>query len=186
MNLPAPTSQWRSRLTLLLIVAMFFSSFGIAAFLFFTGWTPAGSRNFGELLQPPKPLAGIPLQRADGRPYAWAPDKQRWQLVFVAPANCGEPCARMLDTLHRVWFSEGRQADRIELLWFGEVPAQSERFRALVPMAANPEFVAALPDVARPDSLPVYLVDPDGFLALRYPPGFNPSGLRKDLGRLLK
>ena len=186
MKPSAPASKLRSRLTLLLIVAMFFSSFGIAAFLFFTGWTPAGSRNFGELLQPPKALAGIQLQRADGTPYAWAPEKQRWQLVVVAPADCGEPCARMLDNLHRVWFSEGRQADRIDILWFGDVPAQGERFRGLVPMAANPEFIAALPDVSRPDALPVYLVDPDGFLALRYPPGFNPSGLRKDLGRLLK
>jgi hypothetical protein len=40
--------------------------------------------------------------------------------------------------------------------------------------------------VARADALPVYLADPNGWLVLRYAPGFEPSGLRKDLGRLLK
>ena len=38
----------------------------------------------------------------------------------------------------------------------------------------------------RPESLPVYFVDPGGFLVMRYAPGFDPSGMRKDLARLLK
>ena len=53
-------------------------------------------------------------------------------------------------------------------------------------MQASAELQARLPDLARPDALPVYLADPNGYLVLRYPPGFNPSGLRKDLGRVLK
>ena len=40
--------------------------------------------------------------------------------------------------------------------------------------------------MASADALPVYLADPNGYLVLRYPAGFNPSGLRKDLGRVLK
>ena len=39
---------------------------------------------------------------------------------------------------------------------------------------------------AAPDALPVYLIDGRGFLVMRYAPGFDPSGLRKDLARLLK
>jgi len=179
-------SKLRSRLIRLRIVAMFFGSFGIAAYLRFSGWRPAGSKNFGELLQPPKDLGAIALHRADGRPYAWAPADERWQVVVVAPADCGAPCARLLDTLHRVWLSEGRQAARVQVLWFGELPAQAPAFSGLVPMAANPAFVAALPDASRPEALPVYFVDPGGFLVMRYAPGFDPSGMRKDLARLLK
>ncbi len=185
MTAAAP-SKLRSRLILLLIVAMFFSSFGVAAYLRFSGWRPAGSKNFGELLQPPKDLSAQRLQRADGTDYAWAPQDERWQVVFVAPKDCGAPCTRMLDTLHRVWLSEGRHAARVHVLWFGELPAGAPTFSGLVPMAGNPEFIAALPDTARPDALPVYFVDPGGFLAMRYAPGFDPTGLRKDLARLLK
>jgi hypothetical protein len=32
----------------------------------------------------------------------------------------------------------------------------------------------------------VWLVDPHGFLVLRYREGFDPSGLRKDLSRLIR
>jgi hypothetical protein len=36
------------------------------------------------------------------------------------------------------------------------------------------------------DGVPVYVIDPNGFVILRYPPGFDPSGLRADLAKLLK
>ena len=39
---------------------------------------------------------------------------------------------------------------------------------------------------ARADSLPIYLADPGGFVALHYPPGFDPAGVKKDLGKLIK
>ena len=32
----------------------------------------------------------------------------------------------------------------------------------------------------------MYVIDPNGFVILRYPPGFDPAGLRADLARLLK
>ena len=41
-------------------------------------------------------------------------------------------------------------------------------------------------DVATGDSDPVWLVDPNGFVVLRYAPGFDPGDLRTDLARLLK
>lgn len=34
--------------------------------------------------------------------------------------------------------------------------------------------------------VPVYVIDPNGFLILRYPPGSDPGGLRSDLAKLLK
>jgi hypothetical protein len=181
-----PNSQLRSRLTLLLIAAMFFSSFGIAAFLRFTGWTPGHGKNFGELLQPPTNLSALKLLRADGQPYAWTPEKNIWRIVVVPAPDCGKACANMLDTLHRVWLIQGRKADRLDVLWFGPLPADAPRFRRLVEMRPEPALTAALPEVARADAVPVYLIDPSGFLALHYRAGFDPTGLKKDLGKLLQ
>ncbi len=45
---------------------------------------------------------------------------------------------------------------------------------------------ARLPGVDDPAGTPVYVVDPNGFVVLRYAPGFDPGGLRADLARLLK
>lgn len=179
-------SQARSRLQLLLVAVFFLGSFGIAAALFFGGWKPSQTRNFGQMLEPYPDLRDLALARADGQPWRWQPVERNWHVIVTAPEGCGEPCVRMLDVLHRVWLSEGRHADRLKVLWFGELPAGAEPFAGLVPMRADAGLAARLPDVARPDALPVYLADPNGYLVLRYAPGFDPSGLRKDLGRLLK
>jgi hypothetical protein len=53
-------------------------------------------------------------------------------------------------------------------------------------MQPSAALQARLPDLARAAALPVYLADPNGYLVLSYAPGFNHSGLRKDLGRVVK
>ena len=176
----------RSRLTLLLIAVFFLGSFAVAATLFFGGWRPPHTRNVGEMLDPYPDLRTLSLQQADGQPWTWQPANRHWHVIVAPPADCGAPCTQLLDALHRVWLSEGRHADRLQVLWFGELPAGAPQFPGLVPMRANAGLQAKLPDQARADALPVYLADPNGYLVLRYAPGFNPSGLRKDLGRVLK
>jgi len=180
------SSKTRSRLQLLLVAAFFLGSFGVAAALFFGGWKPSHTRNIGEMLEPYPDLRELAFTRAGGEAWRWQPAERNWHVVVAVPADCGEPCSRLYDVLHRVWVSEGRHADRLKVLWFGPLPAGVESFGGLVPMQADAALAARLPDAARPDALPVYLADPNGYLVLRYAPGFDPSGLRKDLGRLLK
>ena len=183
---PLPPSQLRSRLVLLLVAAMFLGSFLVAAALRFSGWSPQHTRNFGELLQPPRPLGGIALHRIDGAPYPWAPERNRWRLLALPAPGCTTACARTLDVLHRAWLSMGQKADRLDVLWVGPLPAGAPSFRSLVVIAPDARLAAELPEASRADALPVYLVDPSGYVALHYRPGFDPSGLRKDLGKLLK
>ena len=182
----SPPSQLKSRLTLLLVVAMFLSSFFIAAFLRFTGWQPASTRNVGELLQPPVNLGATQLRRADGSPYDWSPQLHRWRLLVAPAPGCTTACERVLDEVHRVWLTQGRKADDLDVLWMGELPQAGPRFRRLVPLQADPVVLSALPDRGRADAVPLYLVDPGGYVALRYPAGFDPAGVKKDLGKLLK
>ena len=180
-----PPSRWRGRLVLLLVAAAFFGSFGIAALLRFTGWQPQGMRNHGELLQPPVPLAALPLKRADGSRFEWRPERNTWRYLVAPAQGCTQACTRTLDALHRLWLSEGRKAERVEVLWLGPLP-EGPRFRALLPMQVEPGVLARLPQAATPEALPVYLVDPDGYLVLHYRPGFELGGMRKDLGKLVK
>lgn len=181
------TTLLRSRATLLLVVALFFTSFGVALYLIYSGWRPTATRNAGELLAMPVELGTLGLTRDDGTPYPeWEDDKRLWRVVVLPPSDCGEPCLKLSDSLYRVWISEGRHADRVQVLWFGEVPAQAPAYRAFLPMAASPALRAKLPASHVDGSLAVYLIDPNGFLVMRYAPGFDPTGLRKDLARLLK
>jgi hypothetical protein len=182
----ARPSQLKSRLILLLIVAMFFSSFFIAWGLRLSGWTPSGSKNLGQLIEPPKDLSQASFRYADGKPYAWQTEKHIWRVVVVPSADCTTACTQMTDTLLRVWETQGRQAERVDVLWFGKLPENAHTFRKLFPMQASPALQQALTQTSSAQSLPVYLIDPNGFLVMQYRPGFNPSDLRKDLARLLK
>ncbi|HLS83516.1 MAG TPA: hypothetical protein VK016_02530 [Arenimonas sp.] len=179
-------SRFRPRLVLLLVAALFLGSFGVAAGLFFGGWEPGHTRNLGEMFDPYPRLQALDLARADGQPWVWQPAERHWHVIVPVPADCGASCAELLDVLHRVWLSEGRHAERLRVLWFGELPGQAPAFAGLVPMAPSPDLLALLPDAPAAGALPVYLADPNGYLVLRYAPGFDPSHLRKDLGRLLK
>ena len=178
--------QWKSRLILLLIVAMFFSSFFVAWGLRLAGWTPQGSKNFGELIQPPIDLTASSFRHADGKPYPLEPEKHLWRVVIVTTPGCTDACTAMTDTLFRVWETQGRQAERVDVLWFGELPKNSRTFRKLFAMQSSPELLAALPQTATDTSLPVYIMDNRGNIVMQYRPGFDPSHLRKDLSRLLK
>ncbi len=180
------SSVFRSRLTLLLVVSLFFVSFGIAAALIFSGWKPSSTRNFGELLATPIDLGAVQLNNADGSSYGWEPKRRLWRIVVLPPPACSDACIELIDTLQRVWISEGRHADRVEVLWFGEVPKQAALWRTFRAMQPSPALRQALPAGHDDTALPVYLIDPSGFLVMRYAPGFDPTGLRKDLARLLK
>jgi hypothetical protein len=177
----------RSRLLLVGIVVMFMLPFFAAVVMRFSGWEPERTRNFGQLLEPPVDVSPIAIQRADGSDYAYQPLERSWQVMVFPPADCGQPCLVLADALYRVWLGEGRKAAKVRILWFGEVPEQAARYPALIPMRDAPALRERMPGLGESsDALPVYLVDPSGFLVMRYPPGFDPSGLRRDLGRLIK
>lgn len=178
----------RSRVMLLLLAVLFAAPVVAAIVLHAIGWEPTRTRNHGTLLQPPPDLRALELQRADGTPYAWTPRDRRWRIAVVPPAGCDRVCTELVASLDKVWQLQGRRADRLDVLWFGELPAGAVPFRRLVPMKPDAAFAAHLPD-SQPDAggqPPLYLIDPSGFLAMRYAPGADVAGVREDVARLLK
>ncbi len=182
-----PDAHRRNRNALLLIALMIFGSFIVAGTLRFSGWRPAVTRNKGELLQPPGDLRRLHPQRGEGGEYAWNPIERHWRILVAPPSGCGTRCEQLASDLDKVRQLTGREADRVEVLWLGGLPAgvaSDGHQRALQDSAA---LRAALPRAEDPAGGPVtYIVDPNGFAILRYPPGHDPADLRSDLSRLLK
>lgn len=176
----------RNRLVLVAIFAIFFGAFALAGVLRFSGWRPAGMKNHGELLQPPGDLRNLSLTLADGDAYPWNPVQRTWRIVVAPPAACGDACVTLSRQIDTVWQLFGRNADHVEVLWLGEPPAAAKRGPELRVLKDDPALRAALPRLNDPKGVPVYVVDPNGFVVLRYAPGFDPSHLRQDMSRLLK
>jgi len=185
-----PAVRNRNRWMLVAIAAMFFGALVFAGLLRFSGWRPEGLKNKGELLQPPADLRRVTPTLVDGTAYQWNPASRTWRIVAVAQgceSTHAAECARVLTQLETVWELMGREADRVDVLWVGAVPAQGKRPGTLRAVRQDDALRDRLPR-ARDAKGPVvaYVLDPNGFVVLRYAPGFDPSGLRTDLSRLLK
>ncbi|MHB8913179.1 MAG: hypothetical protein ACYC42_11145 [Lysobacter sp.] len=190
------TTRNRNRVLLIAIFAMFFGSMLVAGLLRFSGWRPAGTRNFGEMLDPPGDLRGVVPRRVDGSAYAWNPAARQWRIALAPPASCTTECEKLAHDLDTVWQLTGRDADRVDVLWIcpGATcapPAGAPRPATLQLLQGEARLRAALPRVDETTfngrrGVPVYVIDPNGFVILRYPPGFDPGGLRADLAKLLK
>ena len=182
---PAASGR-RGRGKLIALFVMFFGSMLVAGILRFSGWQPAANRNHGELLSPPADLRAITPHLADGRAYAWEPARRTWRIVLAPRADCAPACVALARDLDKVWQLFGHDADKVEVLWIGTPPAGLPPMPALRVLQADQALRAALPRVDDANGAPVYVVDPNGFVVLRYTPGFDPGGLRQDVAKLLK
>jgi hypothetical protein len=176
----------RNRTTLFALFGLFFGVMLVAGILRFSGWQPAGMKNHGELLKPPVDLRDHAPALQSGGEYAWNPGERRWRVLVAPPAGCGDDCLRIARELDLVRQLVGSSADRVDLLWLGAPPPGAVASTATRVLRADPALRAKLPRVDDPAGVPVYVVDPNGFVILRYPPGSDPGGLREDLVKLLK
>ena len=186
-SVPAPGQpSRRGRLMLIALFALFFGSMLVAGVLRFSGWQPAGHRNHGELLSPPGDLRAMTPLRGNGGAYAWEPAARIWRIALAPPPDCAADCHALAGDLDKVWQLLGHRADHVQVLWIGTPPADLAAMPALHALRPDPALLAALPRAADPAGTPVYVIDPNGFVILRYAPGFDPAGLRADLAKLLK
>ena len=187
----------RNRALLVTILLLFFGSMLVAGALRFSGWMPEGRKNHGTLLEPPVDLRDVVPSLVDGGEYHWNPDERIWRIAVAPPADCGSGCAALAERLDTTWRLFGKDADRVHVLWVcGSAaclpPDGAPRPRTLQLLQSEPRLHGALSaapaaaDEAAARSPSVYVIDPNGFVILRYPPGFDPVELRADMVKLLK
>ena len=193
MTDPTPQRARRNRAALIAIVVLFFGSMLVAGVLRFSGWQPEGSKSHGTVLSPPVDLREQAPRLLDGGSYAWNPDARIWRILLAPPAGCAEACTRAAGDFDKVWRLMGRNADRLDILWLCtdalcSVPDPLGGDRTLRKLAPDPALRARLPgiDEGAAGDVRVYLVDPNGFLMMRYPPGADVGGVRADVAKLLK
>lgn len=196
----APVNRSASRRKILLLAGVIALPVAVAYALYFSGWRPASYGNYGELVQPARPIADAGFMQLDGRPLRFSELHGKWTFMTFSPAQCLSRCERNLVTMRQVIAAQGKDADRVQSVfvvtdvraqdWLRFVIKDYPGLRALI---GPPEAVAAL---VRQFVLPVgspldnlnriYLVDPLGNLMMSYPPDADRNGIRKDLSRLLR
>lgn len=190
----------RGRRTLILVALLFLSPVVAATALYVSGWRPEGKRlQHGELVQPARPVGDAGLTAADGAPFRLKTLRGKWAFVYFNPLPCAEACRYNLYKMQQVRLAQGRDAPRVErvLIVAGAGGAALRELARHYPgLLALSGARATLQSLAREFvssqgtalDVPgrVYLIDPIGNLVLSYAPDADPSGMRKDLARLLR
>lgn len=179
----------KSKASLWLIIAVAAAPV-VASYLAYYFWPPAGTVNYGDLLEP-RPLPDPQLALADGTPFQLSRLKGKWVLVSVDSGNCDERCARKLLYMRQLRLTQGKDMDRVERAWLISDDALP-RPDALVSYQGT--WVVRAAGTGLLDTFPapvsaadhIYLIDPLGNLMLRFPRDPEPKRMIKDLSRLLK
>lgn len=183
----------RARLTLVGLFALFMAPILIAYALnvLYPGWAPFGTSNRGELVEPARSVSAEKLRPADGEPLAAAPFAEHWTLLTVHRAGCADACEQAMVRMRQTRLALGKDAIRLQR-WLVVPEPASAPVRALVERYPGARVLAAPAGWARlleaPDGEPgaLYLVDPQGYLVLRYGPDLADDAVLKDLKRLLR
>ncbi len=190
----------RARRRLLLLVAIFSLPVLIAYALYFSGWRPQTSGNYGELVQPPRPLPELALQTLDGTALRVSELRGKWTLLMFSAAECRTPCAATLDKMQRVILAQGKEAERVRAAFIVTDPRARDGLQYAIKDYSGTLVLTAPADTMRmlasyftlskgapsDDPTRVYVVDPLGNFMLSYPPDADANRMRKDLARLLR
>jgi len=185
--------RWH-RVKLLALMGVFLLPFIAGWLAFYVFDYRPQSKNYGELIAPPRPLDAPQLRTIDGEVLDrgfWA----RWTFVVIDRNGCAQLCRDNLHYLRQLRIALGRDQSRVQNLALFTTPVDDDLldylkdFSNLKVVASNvskllPQF--ALPGVETGREPMLYLVDPKGNLMMTYPAEHDPSLVLDDLRRLLK
>jgi hypothetical protein len=168
----------------------------IASYLTYYVIRPEGRRNYGELVDPQRPLPAVTAFGLDGRPVALPSLKGQWLLVSVAGGGCDAACEKHLYLQRQLRESLGKEKDRLDWVWLvaDDVPLR-EALRPALQQATVLRVDAQQirqwlqPAAGRALSDHLYVVDPLGNWMMRFPPGQDAATaarMRRDLERLMR
>ena len=190
--LPTPAQRRSQRLKLLAILLVCASPV-IASYLAYYVMPPLGRTNFGDLIEPQRPVPDLRLSAPDGAAFKFESLRGRWVLLQFDSGQCDPACVDKLYALRQQRTMTGKDRDRIERVWLiGDAAAPPDvlgsDYAGTIALRVDPAELGAVFPVEAGRRLQdyLYVIDPLGNLMMRFPATGEPARIRKDLGRLLK
>lgn len=192
---PEADARTRSGRLKMILVLLICASPVIASYLSYYVFRPAVRNNYGELIEPMRPIptaAALPLTNLQGQPVDPASLHDQWLLVVVADGACDAVCEQLLYAQRQLRESMGKDKDRMDRVWLvtGQAP-RTDLLPALAQATVLRTDASALSQWLQPAAgealgAHLYLVDPMGNWMMRFPPKFEPAKVKRDLDRLLR
>nr|WP_246099019.1 hypothetical protein [Tepidimonas thermarum] len=186
----AATRAGRWKMLLLFLVS---ASPVIASYVTYYVIRPEGRRNYGELIEPQRPLPPLVGIDAQGREVPLPSLAHQWLFISVADSACDAQCEQHLYWQRQLREALGKDKDRLDWVWLrtGARPLPERLRPALqtatvlwVDEAQLATWLQPAPGARLSDHL--YVVDPMGHWMMRFPAQADPSKILRDLERLMR
>jgi hypothetical protein len=168
----------------------------IASYFTYYVIRPEGRRNFGELIDPQRPLPELLGLDLEGRTHKLPELKGQWLLLSVGSGACDEACVQRLYFQRQLRELMGREKERVDRVWLvQDTGLVAEPLRAglqdatvlRVPADELARWLAPAAGQRIEDHL--YVIDPMGNWMMRFPAHMNvetAAKAKRDLERLLR
>lgn len=168
----------------------------IASYFSYYVVRPEGRRNFGELIDPQRPLLPLAATDLSGHALQLPSLKGQWLLVSVAGGVCDAACQQNLYLQRQLRESLGKDKDRLDWVWL--VSDEDRIPDELRPAIANATVLRVPSDEVVKWLAPaeghhlsehLYVVDPMGNWMMRFPAAMGVEGAgkaKRDLERLMR
>ena len=192
----ADARRTRRGRTMMLLVLLLCVAPVLASYFTYYVMRPGVGKNFGDLIDPPKPIPTVQATQLDGQSTPLTTLRGQWLLVSVSSGACDKACEQNLYFQRQLRETQGKEKDRIDRIWLisdnAPVPAALQSAlkdaRVLrVDGGALQDWLKPAPGHALQDHL--YVVDPMGNWMMRFPAGMDvhtAGKARRDLERLLR
>lgn len=188
------TTMGRVKMLLILLVC---AAPVIASYFTYFVVRPEGRTNYGELIDPQRPLPeSLVFADLQGQPMSAASLRGQWLLVVVSGAACDADCEKRLWLQRQLRETLGREKDRLDKVWFivDDQPVRTETLQAIQAVApptvlrVQRDALAGWLQPAAGQTLEqhFYVVDPLGNWMMRAPGDPEPAKLKRDLEKLLR
>lgn len=161
-----------------------------------------GTRNHGNLINPPVQVTEFSITREDGTPYVFDQETAQWAFVVNITSPCQATCQETLYVVRQAHSALGKEARRIRKY---VVASRLEDIAAIEPLLANEydQFIRIIGDQNLIRGLPqqskgtapalnmqprdnFYVVDPQGWLMMQYTENHSGRQILDDMKFLLK
>jgi cytochrome oxidase Cu insertion factor (SCO1/SenC/PrrC family) len=190
----------RGKWVVLAIAGLFLVGIGAAFALLESGWLPGATKNYGELVERPRPVPDVAFADAEGRSVHFGSLKGKWTLLYFGSAECLKACTENLYKMRQVAAAQGRDAHRVQRVFVVTDARARDVLRYTIAEYPGTHVLfgsaAAVRELASPFGLPagtpldgldrIYVVDPLGNFMMSYPADADPRGMNKDLKLLLR
>lgn len=187
---PAMTRAGRWKMLLVLLVC---AAPVVASYLTYYLIRPEGRRNYGELIEPQRPMPALRGVNNAGQVQVLTDLKNQWLFISVADSACDPQCEKHLYLQHQLREGLGREKDRLDWVWLRTgAPELSEVLKSATETAVvlhlDESDIAGWLEPAPGQRLSdhLYVVDPLGNWMMRFPAEAEPAKVRRDLDRLLR